>query len=361
MNKLFHWLSRKKSAADLAPQYSSWQLQDLARPGSLNGGLPLETYAQMETDSMVQTAITVKKLGVLAAKWSVRPANDSPNARRNADFVNQAFERMEGSPHTILLNAMDAFAKGWSIQESIYAFEAGKWWLAATRPKDPSGFGVSLDRFGRLEGLKLELPGESAVELPISKFVVFAHRGGYANPKGRSDLEAAYPHYVAKTSLLKAWKTHLDRFAMPTMLGSFGTSISQTERNTMLSSLNKLATTKAIVFPKDFDISTIPSDTEASKGFMDAIDYHNREIARAVLGQTLTTDEGRRVGSLALGRVHLQVLLLQLESLRTELADRVMTEQIIRPLIEINFGPGDVPVFEFEKTQIEAFSTGKIT
>jgi phage gp29-like protein len=196
--------------------------------------------------------------------------------------------------------------------------------------------------------------------LPIAKFVVFAHRCDYANPKGKSDLDAAYPHFTAKTSLLNAWKAHLERFASPTMLASAGSGASHKERDAMLSGLNSLATAKALVFPSDFEVSSIPAATEASKGFMDAIDYHNREIARAILGQTLTTDEGRRVGSLALGRVHLQVLLLQLESIRKDLADRVMTEQVIRPLVEINFGLGNVPRFEFESADVEAFRSGRL-
>jgi phage gp29-like protein len=66
------------------------------------------------------------------------------------------------------------------------------------------------------------------------------------------------------------------------------------------------------------------------------------------------------VGSLALGKVHLQVLLLQISALRRELADTVMTEQIIRPLIELNFGPGPIPRFEFEETRLEAFATGRL-
>ncbi len=93
---------------------------------------------------------------------------------------------------------------------------------------------------------------------------------------------------------------------------------------------------------------------------MDALEFHNREMARSILGQTLTTDEGRRVGSLALGKVHLQVLLLQITAIRREIADSLMTEQIIRPLIEMNFGPGPIPRFEFENTQLEAFATGQI-
>ena len=61
-----------------------------------------------------------------------------------------------------------------------------------------------------------------------------------------------------------------------------------------------------------------------------------------------------------MGKVHLQVLLLQLQALRNDLADVVMTEQVIRPLIELNFGPGPIPRFEFDQVPLDVFSSGKI-
>ena len=83
-------------------------------------------------------------------------------------------------------------------------------------------------------------------------------------------------------------------------------------------------------------------------------------MARAILGQTLTTDEGRRVGSMALGKVHLQVLVMQLDGLRKQLADEVMTEQVIRPLVQLNLGDAPIPKFVFESAKASAFANGTI-
>jgi phage gp29-like protein len=350
----------KRPANELAPQLTSWQRQALERPGPPAGGLPYATYTAMESDSMIQTALTLKRLGVLAAPYSIVPASNSPEAKRNQQFIEEAFAQMQGSPSTILDQAMDAFAKGWSVQECVYTQANGRYWLETTRAKDPSLFGLKSDRFGKIEALRLEVPGETRVELPPAKFIVYAHRGGYGREKGRSDLDAAYPHYSAKQTLLAAWKLHLDRFAKPTMMGKFASTVSSNDVDSVLQALQNLASTTAIMVPNDIEVTSIGGDSEASKGYMEAIEFHNREIARAILGQTLTTDEGRRVGSLAMGKVHLQVLVLQLEALRKDLADRVMTEQVIRPLIELNFGPGNVPRFEFDPAILEAFRSGQL-
>ena len=339
----------------LAASVSPWDRAAAETAATFPGPVSYAEYDRMQTDSMVQTALTVKKLGVLAARSTIT----GPDPARN-DFVAECLDRMEGSVETILTGAMDAFAKGWSVQECVYAADGERVRLVAVQAKDPSTFGVELDEFGTLTGLRLEMPGEPPQSLPRSKFVVYRHRPAYGRPKGRSDLDAAYPHYRAKVDLLAAMKTHLETFASFKMLGRFGRSVSEEERAGLFRSLANLSSGKAVVFPDDIEVTRVGGDRDATAGFIDAIDFHNREIARSILGQTLATDEGRRVGSLAMGKVHLQVLLLQLASLRKELADTVMNEQIIRPLIELNFGPGPMAKFAFEDTVLDAFAKGAI-
>lgn len=384
-------LRRRVAQQELARQMSVIDRRAFENPAMPPGPLPYSTYDLMQRDSMVQTVMSVKRQGVLAAKYRVVASSDRGDAKRNAEFVAECFARMEGSPGTILDQAMDAFAKGWSVQESVYEFEDGLLWLEAVRAKNPASFGLEVDSFGRVTGLRLAeeqrrwgdretgrpgdkehlrsvggplspgpSPAEGRGELPRSKFVVYANRGGYGRPKGRSDLDAAYPHWQAKVRLLDAWKMHLEKFASPTVLGKFQRGLPESEAAALLRTLEGLAKRSAIVYPSEIEIGTLPGGRDANAGFMEAIDFHNREIARSVLGQTLTTDEGRRVGSLALGKVHLQVLLLQLQALRKELADTVMTEQVIRPLVELNFGPGEVPRFEFEEVALEAFVSGSL-
>lgn len=361
MIKLFDRKNKKNPVRrELAPQLTSYERRTLEIPGVPPAGLPYAVYDQMQLDGMVQTVLSVKKLGVLAAPYRVVAGDESGQASVRAQFVEDCFDRMEGSPLTLLNSAMDAFAKGWSVQELIYESDGGQVWLRAVRAKDPALFGLEMDAFGRVRGLRLQLPGEAARELPREKFVLYGNRGVYGRVKGRSDLDAAYRHWQAKQSLLAAWKLHLERYASPTVLGSFQRSLPPEEQAQVLSTLSNLSEHTAVIYPSEIEVDTLGGQKEASSGFVDAIEFHNREIARAVLGQTLTTDEGRRVGSLALGKVHLQVLLLQLEALRRELADVVMTEQVIRPLVELNFGPGPVPRFEFEPTPLPAFAAGRL-
>ncbi|MBL8040171.1 MAG: DUF935 family protein [Chthonomonas sp.] len=352
--------SKTKVQKQLAQQMTQFERRALELPGTPPTTLPYATYAAMEKDSMVQTALTIKRLAVLAPNWRVVAANESDAAKRNVDFVLQAFERMAGSPPTILSQAMGAFSRGWSVQEVVYRPDGKHITIESLREKDPSYFGIQSDEFGGISGLTLRIPGEMDRILPRGKFILYFNRSSFDRPKGQSDLDAAYPHYLAKQTLLKAWKLHLERFASPTVMAKYQRGLPAEEQSGILRALKELQNNTAIVFPNEIDISTLGGHREQVSGFLDALEFHNREVARSILGQTLTTDEGRRVGSLALGKVHLQVLLLQVQAIRRELADVVMTEQVIRPLIELNFGPGNIPRFEFEPTTLEAFTTGKL-
>lgn len=360
IGKLFSKTNNRSRGKEAAPQLALAARRSLELGGKPFGSLSYELYDQMQRDAMVQTALTLKKLGVLAAPCAVRPANDSPEARRNAEFVERAFEAMEGSPHAVLFQAMDAFAKGWSVQELVFGTDGRRAVLRAVKPKDPRLFGIEADAFGNVVGLTLRLPGEPERRLPREKFVVYFNRPSYGEAFGKSDLDAAYRHWQAKSALLGAWRQHLERFASPTVLGKFLRGLPADEQSALLASLENLHKTTAIVYPSEIELSTLGGSKESSSGFIEAIEFHNREIARSILGQTLTTDEGRRVGSLALGKVHLQVFVMQLEALRAELADRVMTEQVIRPLVELNFGPGNVPKFVFAKAKGSLFASGEI-
>ena len=344
--------NKKPKPPTPTPTIPAWQLQ-AAQGGFPNPNRP-ELFAEMAKDSMIQTSLTIKTLGVLASGWKV------VGETAQAKFVRQAFSKMQGSVHSILQNAMDAFVHGWSIQEIVYQADGGKWWIQSVHTKDPQYFTIEMDEFENPKSLRLNLPGEAERSLSPDRFVIYRHRPGYGRPYGQSDLEAAMPHYREKKRLMEAWRMHLERFASPTLLAKFGKGATSEDQNAMLRSLEALAKNSAIVFPDEFEISPLGDRNNASQGFMDAIDFHNREITRAIVGQTLTTSEGTRVGSLAMGRVHLQVFLLQLEAIRRDLADTVMNEQVMKPLVALNFGDVEMPVFEFEPTALSVFATGQI-
>ncbi|HWP30573.1 MAG TPA: DUF935 family protein [Fimbriimonadales bacterium] len=360
---------QKRDEAPAIPRSIAYSLQFPGAAQQVSGqNISLQTFEQMLRDPLIRSAVTIKKYGALAVPWRIVPAPEnggaSEDARKRADFVEYAFAEMQGSITGVLLDAMDAIAKGYAILEKIFVEDTrkypGKIRFEAIRPKDPSLFGFEVDEFLNIKGLTLHVPGESVRSLPVEKFVIFVYQQRYGFPSGESDLIPAHKHWAIKRELLKQWSSHLDKFASPTVLGKFKRGLPESAQTQLLDALEKLARQSAVVYPDDIEVSLLEGGREARSGYLEAIDYHNREMARAILGQTLVTEDSRRIGSLALGKVHLQVLIMQLAGLRRELAERVVNEQLIRPLIDLNFGAGSYPMFEFVEPELDVFRTGKV-
>ncbi|RMG24516.1 MAG: DUF935 family protein [Armatimonadetes bacterium] len=363
MNRVWQRLKRWM-LGDRAPTVPRSLTQALRFPGgaqaSFGQSLSLATYEQMLCDPLVRSAVQVKKLGTLAVPWRIVPADGE-----RTEFVRFALEEIHGSVHTILYDALDAVAKGFAVMEKVFRIVEsgpfrGKVIYDAIKPKDPSLFGFDTDEFLNLRALVLHTPGETERPLPREKFVVYAYNRRYGQPMGESDLRSAYAHWKLKRDLIQQWAAHLEKFASPTVVGQYRRGLPEDAQAALLDALDRLQRQSAVVHPDDVSISLLDAGREARSSYLEAIDYHNREIARAILGETLTTDDSRKVGSLTLGKVHLQVLIMQLAGLRRDLAETVMNEQILRPLIDLNYGSGPYPVFEFDEPVLDVFVTGQV-
>lgn len=144
---------KPKITQETAPQLTQWDRAAFALPGARLGQLGYETYDEMLKDSMVQTAVTLKKLAIMAAEFEIEPADSSAEAQAKAKFVAQAFERLEGSALEIVGHATDAFAKGWSVQELV--FEQDKGALLAHGGATQGSFSL------RRQGRSVRSPGRS--------------------------------------------------------------------------------------------------------------------------------------------------------------------------------------------------------
>ena len=167
----------------------------------------------------------------------------------------------------------------------------------------------------------------------------------YELPHGQSDLRAAYKHWWSKEVILKFWNLYLEKFGMPTAKGTYRRGVSKDQQDELLRVLDKIQQETALVVPEDVTIELLEAQRSGDAGYVTAIEFHNKQIAKAILGQTLTSDEGSRVGSLALARVHMDVLRFYLERLKRDLEETVMREQLVRRLVEFNFGRAECPRF----------------
>lgn len=325
-------------------------------PDDLIGRRGYAIYDQMQQDAQVQACLTIKKLAVLSRGWEVHPASNAPADVEVADFVRFVLEDMRGSILDVLYNVLDALAKGFSVLEINYrALDkepyCGRIGFASIKAKDPSTFLFDTDEFLNVRGLKrtpdvsgTRFPKERSA-LPVEKFVVYSYMPRYESPYGTSDLRAAYKHYWSKDLLTRFMNIYLEKYGSPTAKGTFRRGMPKAGQEELMRVLDSIQQKTAIVIPEDVQIELLEANRGGEAGYLQAIEWHDKQISRAILCQTLMTDEGTRVGSFALAKVHLDVLKMCLRKLKRDLEESVMQEQVIKRLVDYNFGVSAYPAF----------------
>ncbi|MEN6357312.1 MAG: DUF935 family protein [Armatimonadota bacterium] len=344
-------------------------------PDDLIGKRGYGIYDQMQRDAQVQACLMIKKFAVLSHGWEVHPASSDLKDIRVADFVRWALEDMRGSILDVLYNVLDALAKGFSVMEINYrviedSSYAGMIGLASIKSKDPSTFTFDTDEFMNVRSLhrnsgfisgtsSRNTEGRGEGSLPPEKFAIYSYLPRYESPYGTSDLRAAYKHFWSKDVLMRFLNVYLEKYGSPTAKGSYKRGTPKTAQDDLLKILDKIQQQTAIVIPEDVQVELMEAQRGGEAGYLDAIEFHDKQIAKAILAQTMVTDEGARTGSYAMAKVHLDVLKMCLQKLKRDLEESVMREQVIRRLVDYNFNVSAYPTFSLgplEDKDLESLS-----
>ena len=313
-----------------------------------------DLYERMMSDAMVRAAINTKRYALLAKPWQVLPklergaASPTPAAMAARDFAEESLREIHGKDRMtrdfrqVLFEMMSAFYRGFSITELVWRVEnrgrwAGKYRWAAMKAKPPKQIGFEVDDYLNVQGITSWTPLTGLVRVPREKVALYIHQAKDELPYGDSDLRSIYKHWWSKDTLLKFWNLALQRYGMP-MLFAQAPAGATAER--ILEALQGMHQDTSAVFPPDVTPQLLQPTHPNASAFTEAVEWHNQQIAQGVLLQTLTSGEGRRVGSMALGKVHFDVLLYALESARADV-EAVVNTQIVRPLMELNFANAD--------------------
>lgn len=347
-----------------------------------------DLYERMMLDAKVASCIETFKLSVLASGIRVLPARKKgeegfDRAQRIADFCSRALDQMETPMEDVVYDMLDCIAFGNRIAEQNYHIPtrgplSGKLVLKSIKPKPRRSTAYVTDSKNNVLGIMGIIPGEYApltVDslmvmpeklkniLPRRKFVIMTFRGQNGDPRGRSQLRAAYNSWWLKTQLWPEMMRHLAQFGSPKIIAilsekatpidkidpetgepetdasGFPKQISPTDA--AISTLIQLRNGTAAAFPFGTTIMPLEAADAAGKPFEGAIDLFDRQIMDAILGQTLATSEGQHQARAA-AETHRDILGLYTQQGRlcVSIAGR---RDILRYLVEYNFGSSALP------------------
>lgn len=347
-----------------------WQeLQEFSEnPDALLDDLNAEEslYQEMMRDGVVKSSVNRKIISVISQDYVVLAQDTDDEKQKDvAAFVEWTLRNFQPNPNahkltissfrTGLLQLCDAVPTGYSVTELLFgpiqdAAHRGKIGIVAMKGKDPVGLKLRYDPYLNLTGITNTVDGDTERLNPKNKFIVFPWMQKYANSYGTSDLQAAYRPYQLKKILFRVWAIALEKYAMPTVVGTYPETWKKAQIDSLENAIRKLQQDTAITIPEGGVITFLENAVgNNSKVFEDAINALDRQILLAIEGVSIHVIEGNLTGARAAGLVAADQANLFVWFLSRSV-EEIINGQLIPKIIAANFTKDDGvtrPIFSF--------------
>lgn len=303
-----------------------------------------ELFEEMEEkDAHLFSQLQTRKLAINGLGWEVLPqSEDDARAQQVADFVSEALLSVDLDD--LILDLMDAVAKGFSVVKLNWMADAGRTWIGShewVHSKKITFFDSMQPR------ILTDANQSTGEELPPWAFVYHRYkaRSGYDTRAGV--LRVCGWMYLFKNYAIKDWVAFAEVFGQPLRLGKYEPGASTDDRDSLLAAVRNLGTDAAGIISKTTEIEFVEAAKTSSINLFEALtSFCDQQMSKAITGQTLSSDSGQGgSGSYALGKVHADVRhdLLEADAIAIS---RTIQRQVILPLVGFNFGwDAPMPIF----------------
>lgn len=315
-------------------------VMELSNPDKVLKGIgrTTEAYEDLKYDAHVASCIQSRKAGVLSMKWEINRGGDDT---QEVEFIKDIFKKLKMVD--IINELLDAPYLGFRVAEIYWQYRDGKIVPAAIIGKPSHWFFFDENNMPRFRQAK----ETNGVALPKRKFFVLQHNATYDNPFGEALLAKCYWPVFYKKDVVNFWATFCEKYGMPYLVGHVPIGSSSEESDELKEDLEEMRQDAVIVVEGEKDVSIMDASNSGRPAlFQNFIQFFNTEISKAILSQTLTTEQTGKTGSYAISKTHQEVRQDVID------ADRQMVEQCFNDLIqwtmEFNFpNVTEYPKFEF--------------
>ena len=278
------------------------------------------------------SVLRTRKLAIEGLDRHVEPADDSEQSKTIADDINNLVQAAEFDD---LISALvDGLGKGFAASEVMWSgFKPTSYiW------RDPRYF-----RFADDDAYTLRLcneDGTAGAHLPAYKFVVHQPKLKAGIPIRGGLARMAALSYMCKTYALTDWMAFCEVFGMPIRVGKYGNGASEPDKAVLKRAVANIGTDAAAIIPESMQVEfiTAANSTGGESLFENLANWLDKQISKAVLGQTMTADDG---SSNAQSQVHNEVRIDLLKADAKQMASTI-NQQLIKPYIDFNYGVQEV-------------------
>lgn len=290
------------------------------------------TYDAMMTDPQVASTVNLRRLAVLAQGWTLTiPAGleDDPQAQTIHAFCESCLQRLDTPLTRVLFDLLGALVQGWAVGEQLFADAPdadGRLVLRDIKPKDIRDVTLYVDAYGNELGYRPVLPGMpvqwGAVWDPTQplydrrKLIVHKHQPTARAILGQSALRSAWEDWWFKRQLDPEHLKFVVQFASPTLHGKVDPAAKPYRERDPITGApipggaliypeEVLGAALAGVHNSSYIVTTGADDVVPiavkSDGnvFLLAYAHKDKAISKAVLYQTLATEEAEHMARAA--------------------------------------------------------------
>jgi hypothetical protein len=347
-----------------------------------------DLYERMLLDPQLAALVTILKSAILEEGLDLAPAVDDADQDGYAQAVaiceaaTAMLSNLAQPLDEALWDLLDCVALGNRVAELVYDYDrtyAGTTQLAliAVHPKPRRVLSFVVDAYYHILGFLALIPGQGSPVLqslvldpahqpnllPREKFAVLSFRTRNSDPRGTSILRPAYNVWQLKQQALMEHLKYLAQFASPSLIGftppdaelltqtdalgnpqydASGTLLpAQTPEQAMQAALAQFKNGTAAAFRGDAKVQLIQSQGEGH-AFLAAFDYYDKQMTKAVLAQTLATEEGQHQARAA-AQTHQDILDTIIRQAKRAV-ERTLVRDILRPWVRYNYGDAALPL-----------------
>lgn len=301
-------------------------------------------YRDLLIDPHLMATIQQRKMQVMQMDYNI--SYDGDDAIKND--IESIFNKLPVGD--IISDTMDAIFFGFAVQEIEWDKDGSK-----LVPKKLLGKPQEWFIFDKKNELRLRkfkhgyYMFEEGEKLPPYKFILTQHKPTFTNPYGEKILSRCYWPVQLKKGGIEFWQLMMERYGMPYLIGRYPNTFTLAQKAEFLEHLKDMVEDNITIFEEGLGIEIKESPKyEVGQLYENLVKFHNREISKAVLTVTLTT-EIERTGSYKAAEIHKEML----EFLG--ISDKKLVESSLNKLIdyycELNYGSIARPRIMLSKKQ----------
>lgn len=286
-----------------------------------------------ERDLHYSSVLRTRKLKVAGIEPTVEAASDEARDIELADAVRTLMERPQ-IPE-LLFDLLDGLGKGLAVVEIL--------WDTASVPWTPRDYSWVDPRFLKpdketLREVRVLTEAEPIHGEPLAPYKYMTHqprlKSGLPLRNGLARLVAVM--YMLKSFTIRDWWAFGEKFGLPVTVGKYGNNASKEDIQTLVDAIATLASDAGCAIPQSMQIEMQETASRQGGGvlFESMAKWCDAQTSKAVLGQTMTTDDG---SSQSQANVHNDVR-MDIARWDARQLENTLNEFLVQPFILLNFG-----------------------